>query len=290
MTTPTGADPHDDDSIASRTGLLDALDALGAHRTAVILVGAQAVYLRTGDAGMTIAPTTRDADLVLDLPRLADKPAISTAMTGAGFTLKPQPAGGTNPGRWTKQVFIGTRELEAPVDLIVPSEAQPDRGKSHRSAQLPAHGRLVAMLTHGLEGALVDHDGLAVSGVGGDTRISTIAVAGPAALLIAKLIKLSERLDETRGRAQDKDASDVLRLIRTTPPTVMAERLQWIRHQAVAAPVAEQAITALHPLFGTPAAPGVVMARRAVTGDLDPARVADQLTAYTADVIRRLEL
>lgn len=52
--------------VAARTVLLDVLEALGSQREAVIIVGAQAVYLRTGDAGIrSAAPYTTDADLVL---------------------------------------------------------------------------------------------------------------------------------------------------------------------------------------------------------------------------------
>jgi hypothetical protein len=38
--------------VIARRVLLDALDALGEHRNATILVGAQAVYLHTGDADL----------------------------------------------------------------------------------------------------------------------------------------------------------------------------------------------------------------------------------------------
>jgi hypothetical protein len=47
--------------VAARRGLLDALDALAEHRSAVILVGTQAVYLRAADAQLdaAVAPHTR---------------------------------------------------------------------------------------------------------------------------------------------------------------------------------------------------------------------------------------
>lgn len=40
---------------AARTALLDALEALGAHRGAITLVGAQAIYLRVGEADVAVA-------------------------------------------------------------------------------------------------------------------------------------------------------------------------------------------------------------------------------------------
>jgi hypothetical protein len=38
--------------LLARRVLLDALDTLGPHRDAVVLVGAQAVYLHTGDGDL----------------------------------------------------------------------------------------------------------------------------------------------------------------------------------------------------------------------------------------------
>jgi len=49
--------------VIARRVLLDALDALAAHRDATILVGAQAIYLHSGDANLGVAAYTTDADL-----------------------------------------------------------------------------------------------------------------------------------------------------------------------------------------------------------------------------------
>lgn len=38
------------ETVRARTVLLDALEALGGHLPSIILVGAQAIYLRTGAA------------------------------------------------------------------------------------------------------------------------------------------------------------------------------------------------------------------------------------------------
>jgi hypothetical protein len=43
--------------------LLDALVALEPHIDALVLVGAQAIYLHTGDADLAVAEYTTDADL-----------------------------------------------------------------------------------------------------------------------------------------------------------------------------------------------------------------------------------
>jgi hypothetical protein len=43
--------------VNAREVLLDALEALGAHRASLILVGAQAIYLHTGEAEIAVAPS-----------------------------------------------------------------------------------------------------------------------------------------------------------------------------------------------------------------------------------------
>jgi hypothetical protein len=49
---------RDPQVVSARRALLDALDALGPHRDAVILVGAQAIYLHTGSAEVADVPPT----------------------------------------------------------------------------------------------------------------------------------------------------------------------------------------------------------------------------------------
>ena len=48
--------------VRARSALLDAVDALAEQLDAVVLVGAQAVYLHTGDADFATAEYTTDAD------------------------------------------------------------------------------------------------------------------------------------------------------------------------------------------------------------------------------------
>jgi len=69
----TEADPR---YVAARRVLLDALEALTAHRAAIIVAGAQAVYLRTSLTDLGIAPYTTDGDLALDPTLLGGEPAL----------------------------------------------------------------------------------------------------------------------------------------------------------------------------------------------------------------------
>ena len=80
--------------VLARSVLLDALQALGPHLDAVVLVGVQAVYLHTGDADLNVVPTTTDADLALFPAKLLDEPLLEDALRAAGFELA------ANPGAW----------------------------------------------------------------------------------------------------------------------------------------------------------------------------------------------
>lgn len=64
--------------LPARSVLLDALDALAPHLDALVLVGAQAVYLHIGNAELIVAPTLTDADLAIFPARLLDAPCSRT--------------------------------------------------------------------------------------------------------------------------------------------------------------------------------------------------------------------
>lgn len=180
MNRPGGPDPV---YVRARRALLDALHALGPHRKAAILVGAQAVYLHAGEAWEPLSSFTIDADLALNPANLPDEPALHEALTGAGFRRKDQ------PGLW-----FTPDDVE--VDLLVPASLA---GIGRHGVDLgPYHERTAAMRAAGLEAALVDNAPHRINALDPDDHRSfVLAVAGPAALLIAKLHKIGERVDRT---------------------------------------------------------------------------------------------
>ena len=96
--------------VEARAALLDAVEALDAHKESVILIGAQAIYLRTGSVTFALAEATKDSDLAIDPRNLGEDPRLEEAMTGAGFILNPV---SQQPGAWMSPTGI-------PVDLMVP--------------------------------------------------------------------------------------------------------------------------------------------------------------------------
>ena len=121
----------------------------------------------------------------------------------------------TEPGIWLATTTVDGKELTIPIDLIVPEGVAPPGGR--RGARLGPHGNRAARRAVGLEAALVDHSPMTVTALEpSDTRQFEVEVAGVAAMFVAKAHKIHDRLESNRpGRAEDKDAADVYRLMQT---------------------------------------------------------------------------
>lgn len=121
---------------------------MGEQRDAVVLVGAQAIYLHTGDADIAVPAFTTDGDLVIEPARLKDEPKLADAMARALF----QP--GLQPGSWFSTRNVDSVPTIIPVDLLVPEAVA---GPGRRAARLGEHGDRAGRRARGLEGALVDY-------------------------------------------------------------------------------------------------------------------------------------
>jgi hypothetical protein len=271
--------------VAARRVLLDALTALTPHGDAVILAGAQAVYLRTGSADLAVAPYTTDGDLVLNPRLLGDVPELETGMTAAGFHLQPQAGGHVEPGIWLTKASAGGEEILVPIDLIVPEGAATGGGR--RAARLGVHGDRAARRAVGLEAALVDNSTMTITALNPtDTRSLRTKVAGPAALFVAKAHKLHDRVVSGRAdRLDDKDAADVVRLMQTTTPDEVAATLSALGQDAVAGPPSKNALIYIEELFGRRGTPGIEMAARALRAAMPEDRIQTLCVAYVAALL-----
>ncbi|EHI43554.1 hypothetical protein OPAG_06833 [Rhodococcus opacus PD630] len=170
--------------VQARSALLDALHALDDHRDALIVIGAQAVYLRSGAAVVALAESTKDSDLAVNPRNLRDDPHLEDAMTGAGFYLNTN----GQPGAWVNPDGI-------PVDLMVPSALSNRTSPTGRSPRLPPHAKNAMRIATGLEGCVVDNTVMTITALdSNDHRTYDVRVAGTAALLVAKIHKIHERL------------------------------------------------------------------------------------------------
>jgi hypothetical protein len=138
----------DPEYVEARRVLLDALEALAPHAPALVIAGAQAVYLRVGDGGIAVAPYTTDGDIAVDPESLAPAPAIAAAMKAAGFEHSIE-GGHIEPGIWVADAVINGRQILIPVDLIVPEGFAPPGGR--RGARLGPHGNMAADALSGLK-------------------------------------------------------------------------------------------------------------------------------------------
>ncbi len=136
--------------VAARGVLLDALEAMRAHLDALVLVGAQAVYIHTGDADLAVAPYTTDGDLAIDPARLGPEPLLENALTGAGFVRESNAV-----GIWQRSLRVAGMPQTVAVDLLVPDSLG---GGGRRGARIPPHGKQVARKVAALEATLVDND------------------------------------------------------------------------------------------------------------------------------------
>ena len=122
----------------ARTGLLDALEALESHLGALVIVGAQAIYLHTGSTQIALAEYTTDGDIAVDPDLLSSEPLVEEAMRAAGFSPDPRSSA---IGSW-----ISPRGV--PVDLMVPEAVA---GAGRRGARIPPHDSKAMRRSRGIE-------------------------------------------------------------------------------------------------------------------------------------------
>jgi hypothetical protein len=164
------------------------------------------------DQRLVALAATDSADFAVDPALISDQPDIAQALQRCGFRpLKDR------PGIWKVE---GRDKLG--VDLLVPEAVA---GPGRRSVRVNPHqDRQTFGRCEGIELALLDNRKTTISGFELDTRQIEMNVAGPAALLCAKVYKLRDRFADTARayRIRPKDASDVYLLMQTVTPAAAA--------------------------------------------------------------------
>ncbi|HEU4582278.1 MAG TPA: hypothetical protein VFS67_28675 [Polyangiaceae bacterium] len=263
---------YDPEYVEARRVLLDALVALGSHRKAVVLVGAQAIYHRVGAGNLLVAEFTTDGDLALNPNVLDDDPHLAEGLLAAGFSLA------VKPGTWARD--------EVQIDLMVPMALG---GAGRRSARLGSHGTEVARKAKGLEAAIIDNSIVTLTALDpSDTRSVEVAVAGLGALLVAKLHKLAER-EPTPARWSPKDGLDVLRILQAADLGQLGATLAGLELHEVAGPITAEARLFLRSLFGTTETHGTAMAVRASHEVEDAATIARACETLAARLLAAWE-
>ena len=166
------------------------------------------------------------------------------------------------------------------------STASPGEGR--RAARPRGHAPLAARKVDGLEGALVDADVLPLGALDpADPRTLDVRVAGPAALLVAKVHKIADRTGT--DRLSDKDALDAFRLLRGTSTAELAERYNRLLRDDRSASAARRGRELLVEQFARSTGVGVRMTIRSVGNLVDPDEIAASCEALVEDLLSALE-
>ena len=80
--------------VVARKVLLDCLELLAAQSDALVLVGAQAIYLQTPASDTGLPASTTDGDIAIDPELLFEDPDLAGVLEDAGF------APHSSPGTW----------------------------------------------------------------------------------------------------------------------------------------------------------------------------------------------
>lgn len=163
-------------------------------------------------------------------------------MLGARFVR------GNRVGVWIASRSVAGTPANVEVDLMVPDAVG---GPGRRAARLQGHAKEVARKTRGLEAALIDKTVVSIHALEpADPRAFDVAIAGPAALLIAKAHKIVERVAEReQRRLEDKDALDILRLLQATETAALGATANALLRADVAREVTREALGILREHF-----------------------------------------
>ena len=124
-----------------------------------------------------------------------------------------------------------------------------------------------------------------------DHRTYDAHIAGPAALMIAKLHKLAEREhDPNPGRINNKDAHDIYRLLQAITTVDLTTSINRLLQHDLSAAVTGQAVDHLRLMFAdSPAAAGSAMAGEAERGLGDPEGTALAVTLLAQDLLAAID-
>lgn len=123
-----------------------------------------------------------------------------------------------------------------------------------------------------------------------DGRRYEVRVAGPAALVVAKVHKVGERATDAPSRLIDKDAHDIYRVLVHEPTASLATDFRRLLSDDLAGQVTADAVEMLRKDFAAgPEAIGSAMAGRAESGIGEPETVALQTSILASDLIGAIE-
>lgn len=204
---------------------------------------------------------------------------IEEKLKAAGFELLRA----NQPGLWARTELVGDKLVPVELDLLVGEQLA---GTGRRSADIKPHDKMTARRVTGLEVAVVDRSPMTITALDDSGRSMEVNVAGPAALLVAKVHKIHDRL-LSPDRLTNKDAGDVFRLMAGVPQQEVLDAFRVLVQDPLVGEVTRRGIELLHDQFGGAATPGVQLAVEALAGDIPADRIRLAAPAY-AKAVRRI--
>lgn len=268
----------------ARDSLLDVLSALEAHRGALVVVGAQAVYERTKDLADVTPTATTDGDIGVDPTLVAEQPLIGEAMSAAGFF----PARTERPGIYSRtRTGPDGRPVPPTIDLIAPEALA---GSGTRGARMGPHGKNVVGRAAGIEMSMIDRTPMMLGPLHASGRLPVeINVAGYGALLCAKSWKLAERLSAADAgrpnRVRAKDAADAWRLMASSDPHAVGRSFALAERHPRFGEASRMGYHYMLDLFGH-GGRGIDLAVVALADVLDEDRVAGEVERWIREIAR----
>jgi hypothetical protein len=121
-----------------------------------------------------------------------------------------------------------------------------------------------------------------------DARSFEIKVAGPAALIVSKVVKIAERRGQPH-RLKPKDGLDVLRLLRAVDTARLARSLRNLALDRLSSKVVEQAVNDLRVLASAPDSLLPVLAADAELGFGDLDEIKMSMVTLVDDLLREID-
>ena len=219
-------------------------------------------------------PGTNDLDVALDVVLLDEEryTEISKRLRSAGFEADKDADGKLIRQRWR----LGT--VRVTIDFLMPPT--PDQAQPGRLQNLEAD--FAAIVMQGLELAFADHVTVELDGhtFKGEHALRTVPVCGPAPFVILKALAWG-------NRAENKDAFDLVYVLRHTPGSGRAIAEKLAEHAGHHREVIESALGKLARDFREPGDIGPLRAAEfiAVDGESLENDAADAL-GYVDDLLR----
>ncbi|MFN2611068.1 MAG: hypothetical protein ABR507_09425 [Actinomycetota bacterium] len=183
------------------------------------------------------------------------------------------------PGQW-----VSLSDIQ--VDLLVPETLVSNEGS--RGARMPPHHKHATRKVLGIEGCIVDNDPMLIVSLDPtETRSIEARVAGPGGLMVAKLVKMWERIGTKR--VEPKDALDTFRLLRAIETAELKERLEVVLNSKNSGEVGAQALKQLESLFGAEDSAGTESVAESLQLFEDPSTVKASCAALAMDLIKALD-